>query len=139
MEDGKKFPAPIGAIWQHSDKSAFVKINCYKEKYIAIKNSKKSRDSEPSFFLHVYKTHTGAAPASFFRDFGARGRDSEKVESVKKPDCLCSDIKRDDVEATGLQVGEQNLQSDANDDKTSAQEPLGNKGETGTVQNTDND
>ena len=39
-----------------------VKVNYYREKYIAVANNFKSRDTEPDYFLHVYQTHTGSAP-----------------------------------------------------------------------------
>ena len=39
-----------------------IKINVQKEKYIAIPNNKKNKPRQPDYYIHLYQTHTGAAP-----------------------------------------------------------------------------
>jgi hypothetical protein len=39
-----------------------VKVNALPQKFIAIENRKRWRDTQPSYFLHTYQTHTGASP-----------------------------------------------------------------------------
>jgi len=50
-----------------------VKVNSLKEKYIAIQNRSKTVKTQPDFFLHVYQTHTGAAPVPAFQAGTSRG------------------------------------------------------------------
>lgn len=120
------FPAPIGAIWQHGNNSMSVKINCYREKYIAIKNSKRKRDSDPSFFIHVYKTHTGATPVPVFRDHWTRGGDHGNPETRTRgiQDSVSEEGKPSSSE-TGIQMGTENVSQDPDRDERSASVTLG--------------
>ena len=45
-----------------------VKVSILKEKFIAIRNTKKMEKRQPDYFLHVYQTHTGSAPIYPFPD-----------------------------------------------------------------------
>ena len=45
-----------------------IKVKSLKEKFIAIENTRKKKPTQPDYFLHVYQTHTGAAPAYPFGD-----------------------------------------------------------------------
>ena len=40
-----------------------VKVKSLKEKFLAIENTRKKDPKQPDYFLHVYQTHTGAAPS----------------------------------------------------------------------------
>ena len=58
--------------------SMMVKVNLLKEKFIALQNSKKVKETNPDFFLHVYQASTGANPVYPFSSFTSR---TEKMET----------------------------------------------------------
>lgn len=116
-----EFTAPIGAIWQHGPNSLSVKINCYREKYIAIKNSKRKKDSDPSFFIHVYKTHTGATPVPVFRDHWTRSGDHGETETrTHGINNSVPATRGETTPETGIQVGAEDVSQDTDRDEGSA-------------------
>ena len=48
-----------------------VKVKILKEKFIAVQNTRKKSPTQPDYFIHVYQTHTGAAPSY---PFGSGGK-----------------------------------------------------------------
>jgi|SRR3990167_99536 len=99
----ERFPAPIGAIWICGTTESHhleVKVNVtsmdgkeirIREKHIAIPNRKKTRPSQPDYFLHVYQPYTGASPVPPFQARRSKEttRGSEGMEqTVKKEDAV---------------------------------------------------
>jgi len=69
-----------------------IKINKYKEKYIAIENSKKSKWEQPDYFVHTQYTHTGSEAIHPFGTTGSGGSTS-KTEREKEGMGLCPVIQ----------------------------------------------
>lgn len=92
------FPAPIGAIWICGTLESHhleVKINVTKvdgkeveirEKHIAIRNGKKTRSSQPDYFLHVYQPYTGACPVPPFKTRRSQKPDDKVQEQTLRED-----------------------------------------------------
>jgi len=84
------FPAYTGLdISVNKKHTLSVKINRYKEKYIAIENSRKIKTNQPDYFIHVQYTHTGSDAIHPFRDSGSIVEVKEGDQPVKwKKDSL---------------------------------------------------
>ena len=89
-----------------------VKINKYKEKFIAIGNTKKVRATQPDYFVHVQYSHTGSAPVYSFRDSRSQVKSEE---STLLPDRKTEDVRTDSVSNVPpprMQAGSEDVQTD---------------------------
>ncbi len=118
-----------------------VKVNTYldegtgerkeiKEKFIAIQNRNKKRDTQPDYFLHTYQTHTGATPEYPWGYPGSKGTEIS-VENIGSD----GDVREDggeQSEKTGVQLREKDVCKESNADEASAHITLGGKCNTGS-------
>ena len=116
----------IGAIWKRGPHSFYVKVNSNVEKYIALENTQKAnayckcqnprpnrrlcpKCSQPDYFIHVYQSHTGAAPESCFTINSPDGQKTEIFQQKIGADDVLRGIGGDSVSAaagTSLSSGD---------------------------------
>ena len=80
-----------------SNHTLAVKVNTNVEKFIALQNKKKDsayckcksfgsnrrvcpKCQQPDYFIHVYQSHTGAAPMDHFRASSSIGQEGEEIQ-----------------------------------------------------------